>query len=242
MSYGEFIISALPISKILTTKYSLRALDQDNSPESEAMKRRVKSRCGGLLEISPNLKRQSEEDPVHGVQFLHQTVKEFLDKEDIWEKIFGVKPLPGLIEAHRHLLISSLHPLRADKIASFDAMESCTYHAWKVEQLDGNSPVELLDTVNEVASETDFGLCVDRWYIPDKSWNDDFLTLAIFKDLALYVKYKVQLDLSLARKRKGRPLLHYAVNVTSFMESRFGELVVVKHARYSVETCSFQIL
>jgi hypothetical protein len=243
MSYGEFIISALPISKILTSKLSVKVLDLDNSPESETMKRRVKSRCGGLLEISRSLKRTTENDAVHGAQFLHQTVKEFLGKNDVWVKVFGVPPLHGWIEAHKHIMIASLRQFHRSKGSHTPSMDACVYHAWKVEQLAKESPVELLDSVNELSSTTKMrtgtrnGLdftgyhwsvpYVEDWYLPLKSWNDDFLTFTIFADLALYVIYKIQQDPSLVRQRKGRPLLHYAVDKTSFIESKFGEPVVI---------------
>ena len=57
--------------------------------KAERMRRRLNSRCKGLLEvISPQKRRKSQQTLANStVQYLHRTVKDFMERQDIGEKI-----------------------------------------------------------------------------------------------------------------------------------------------------------
>jgi hypothetical protein len=233
LSYGVFITAARPYSKILTmeenSSLSSAELELDQSPDAEAMKRRMLSRCGGLLEISSVVQVQTNVK-VQRVQFIHQTVKEFLQKDDTWQELFGVTPLDGLIEAHRHHAATFYYLIK-----SWDSEESLrdgvfqllfadlVYHIGQVESLSCQSTVEILDLTNkEITRQLGES---SHWYtrlVPPHvgDWNDDLLSFAIHSDLELYIENKIKRNVSLVLNRKGRPLLHYAVDKTSYVEYR----------------------
>jgi hypothetical protein len=58
---------------------------------AERMRRRLNSRCKGLLEAPI---RRDESITVTKVQYLHRTVKDFLNRPDIWEYILSGLPPP----------------------------------------------------------------------------------------------------------------------------------------------------
>src|SRR5205814_2307534 len=73
---------------IKCTSYTLRGkIAPDESTSQQEMIRRLKSRSGGLLEVVPRVFSDqapattttvTAENPVQVVQFIHQTVKEFV--------------------------------------------------------------------------------------------------------------------------------------------------------------------
>lgn len=94
--------------------------------DSDMMQRRMISRCGGLLEIVPNGHWGSRHLQLPGpidqscqcyintsVQFLHQTVKEFLASAGVWHDIFASDGTEPASKAIRNLLAAALANAKA---------------------------------------------------------------------------------------------------------------------------------
>ena len=80
-----------------TTSFQIQPMSsQEISFRTEAMRRRLSSRCKGLLEVT-----WSGENDRSIVHYLHRTVKDYLHRADIWKRILsGAEPFnPDLILA-----------------------------------------------------------------------------------------------------------------------------------------------
>ena len=63
--------------------------ESDFEDRAQRMQRRLQSRCSGLIEdVIYNNQRLRGKKSGHRIQFMHQTVKEFLSDERIWDSVF----------------------------------------------------------------------------------------------------------------------------------------------------------
>jgi hypothetical protein len=130
---------------------------------AEDMSGRIRSRCGGLVEIK---RTEGEKSEMGTVQFLHQTVKDFLTRRDTWEVIFGLDNGPGIITAHRSQLSANLRRLTfslKSMRAYVAEIEECVHHAREVEKLSGNAATTQLRLLDQIMT---FKVCRPSGFEP----------------------------------------------------------------------------
>jgi hypothetical protein len=107
-----------------TTSFQIQPMSsQEVSFRTEAMRRRLSSRCKGLLEVT-----RSSENGRSIVQYLHRTVKDYLHRADIWRHIIlGAEPFnPDLILAG-----TFLHSLKVMTLPPCTPESSWEWHTFK---------------------------------------------------------------------------------------------------------------
>jgi len=206
--------------------------------------RRIKSSSGGLLEVVSSI----DTDDIHmlksdhghkevrtrflyysktkqTVQYLHQTVKELLRREENWVGIFGPIDISEVRnEALIRLAAICLCRLKDGQDALwYYVIDDLVDYARQTRHLPGGSFVDILDEVNivlgNISKTEEFGLTTadghwtqrywqKRSIVHHPTWHDTFLSFAIDKDIFGYVEAKIRLD---SPKKVGRPLLHYAI-------------------------------
>lgn len=231
---------------------------------------RLRCRCAGLLEIQFTGAFSYEETMQYGslqaearfpqsrfalvestVQYLHQTVKDYLNKPDIASVL--LRRCPNLqFDAHRWLQRSYLREisqLRGSPWQAFmskrdaepgmlwEPLDEFMYHTRKIEESTNVAQASLLESVDAmlkieaepILRQADLqpsrnnhwsGWCPAR--APSSAmiasdnfrsnWNDSFLTYAVGSGLQKYVKEVLQRPGFRINDRRGRPLLHYAMN------------------------------
>ncbi|KAI9892641.1 MAG: hypothetical protein M1814_001334 [Vezdaea aestivalis] len=209
------------------------SLNYDWSVPREADKeRRILSRCRGFLEVQQSFSRDEQGIEYHTpvVQFLHQSVKEFLRDsrsfEDMRDKLRPTWTSPpswlpenGYAFLLRYRVCQHLHrygvqPSEVRKLARFDLRKfDVLYHAYMVEMTLQKPLTEPLDALADFADANWLVPCYmkhEGWIAPP-SWQPIFLTLAVQAGLLLYVQYFCESRIDINRL-EGRPLLHYSVN------------------------------
>lgn len=99
--YTHIGVSTLPFALVDDGSYSARAINkltfQQNLEVCEQLRGRLRSRCGGLLELSrfPGGITHSDAWIINSeVDFMHRTVLEFLASDEVWE-LDCLQPSPG---------------------------------------------------------------------------------------------------------------------------------------------------
>lgn len=190
------------------------------------MKNRLQSRCGGLLEtqtmrtISSDL---SEKSDTVQVQYLHLTVKEFLEKPDVWSTLLYRTSGTGF-DASTALLHSTILELKATSPAIWDnqimlQISTAMSYGLLAENSTGQAQTDLIDEIDRVA----------RLLYPDSQqhhWShflhrngsgmgDSILTYAVSKGLTLYVQLRHGPSLCKLNSKCSRALLSYATGCTA---------------------------
>ena len=206
-----------------------------------AMTGRAKSRCLGLLEVHPGQavsSVQQEDNHLYEsseVQYLHLSVKEFLEKPDVWTRLLKITAGTEF-DAHISLLkavviqrdtkspsmtLKNSLPLDLGAVLVDKAMR----YALQAESGTGMAHVSLLDELDPritkislsrpTKSISDLG-----GHIHDVHWSaqldpscrhrDTFLKLVILKGLTRYVKVKLGNQAVSINARSNFPLLKYA--------------------------------
>jgi hypothetical protein len=194
--------------------------------EENDMARKLVSRCRGFLEIQPGTWQDERTERHYGsvVQFLHQSVKDYLTTAgsfEIMRNQLGIAPSDHAESGHVYLLHfrTSEHlskykydPTILAELPSFDLRKMEVFHqARMVEKLSPDLATGALDALAEFIDSNKLAgsyLRIDGWDVPS-SWKPTFLSLAVQAGLTEYVSRRLQLQ---ARhdKPRGRPLLHYA--------------------------------
>lgn len=217
----------------------VRTLEQSEvNTRCEDMKRKLQSRCKGLLEVrkativeSKNrtwLKSPAEFDGVAEVHFLHRTVRDFLSTPTVEFRLAAADSKK--CDAHTTLLraflaqmkgIGRLKTKQALKYQFRSLVYRAIYHASCAEKFTGLSQRRLLNELDRVASlfyTSLFSSEISHWS-DDGGFTDHpngflssipFLAFAIKCGLKLYVEEMVDSDPSLLSNDAGRPLLLYA--------------------------------
>jgi hypothetical protein len=211
------------------------------------MTNRLKSRCGGLLEVAV----EKSSDQIDGVknrqqvQYLHLTVREFLEKPDVWSDLLGRTAGTGF-DASVALLRSCILVLKCTRLAWNDHLSSqiepALTYGLLAENSTGQPQVDLIDELDRVAQllypaghkyrEFDEGA---RRYAADhkRHWSTDrhrggdfedrptpFQTYAVAKGLTLYVQAKAGRSLLSLNVSATRPLLLYAKDWANKIHNR----------------------
>jgi hypothetical protein len=193
--------------------------------------RRVNSRCKGLLEVRVSSDKEHLVDSK--VDFLHRTVKDFLDTPDIWKTIASQSD-PSFnpdISLMRSYLVQMkvLNTLQWD-VGTFGLLagEFMEYAA-QAERTSGQVQASLMENFCQTATDLWFNWTVTSnrtvyhkegsyaWvkvvphvhqFVYDSQLS--FLSLAVSYGLDLYVEWKLDQDAQPVKTRLGRPLLNYA--------------------------------
>jgi hypothetical protein len=200
-------------------------------PTEPEMERKLLSRCRGFLEVQKSFTTDEQGSEYNGlvVQFLHQSVKDFLRHsasfEDIRTKLKGMFPnLHGWLSENGHSFLLRFRvcqhfrrygaqPYLIKRLPKFDLRKfEVLYHANMAEMYLQRPIAEPLDALSDFADTNGlvpFYMRHDDWYVPE-SWQPTFLALAVQAGLVLYVQYTFQRRYNI-RMLPGRPLLHYSV-------------------------------
>ncbi|KAL9047100.1 MAG: hypothetical protein Q9214_000236 [Letrouitia sp. 1 TL-2023] len=205
----------------------------------EDMKRKLQSRCKGLLEVrratvAENkirtwLKSPAVFDGVAEVYFLHRTVRDFLNTPAVTFSLIAVNS--ETFNAHITLLRAFLVQMKGvGRLKTREALKNqfrslvyrAIYHASNAEETTGISQSRLLNELDRVASLLYTSLFSSSEI---SHWSDDggfadhpngalssvpFLAFAIKCGLKLYVEEMLDSDPTLLSNDSGRPLLLYA--------------------------------
>lgn len=149
--------------------------NEDMSTRIDVMRRRLNSRCKGLLEVTPEATQSNRgEDlavdspkvfrgPNATVQYLHRTVKDFLETPKIWSWLSASRtcrcdPYLSLTKAFLgQLKFNPERELKSDDVASrntiAEAISDCLFYAMRVEQYSDETLVALLDSLDQTAAQ-----------------------------------------------------------------------------------------
>lgn len=193
----------------------------------EQFELRLRSRTKGLLEVQPtaNIKKDTLQDDYPPVSFLHRTVKDYVEKRQIWEQLLmhtsktDFSPLFGL-------LMNDLTTLKNARAYS-DAQGIAEHFVFLSQQLEGKNisrEAALLSEFNRVrlywSNSRNYGEGENqmvKWVNEESTgfmqidWDHDFLNLAIIYDLPWYVDHKLQNNGSLIHAGSAMPLLACAL-------------------------------
>ncbi|KAH6715665.1 hypothetical protein BKA61DRAFT_671952 [Leptodontidium sp. MPI-SDFR-AT-0119] len=219
-------LEPLPITEFFSAvNYVLKNTNPELESQSfDEMERRLLSRCRRFLEVQTASWQDQECEKHTGkiVQFLHQSVKDYLAQERSFETIQRKLRIDYPINGHVHLLkfFTSQHlrkyarqPEELYQLPQFDLRKfSVLYHSRMLEQtlrMVVSGPLDALAKYIDHNELTSVYLPIDGWECPE-SWKPSFLALATQAGLLLYVEQELR-RLGGANKLSGRPLLHWAV-------------------------------
>jgi hypothetical protein len=121
---------------------------EERSFRAETMRRRIMSRCKGLLE-SPRVRMDSEQAKV---EYLHRTVRDFFETDDAWTYIRS--GAPGF-DAPLHLAASYLWSTKmANTLDEFwHPAALCVEYARRCAKESGSAPIEILAEFSSAGDE-----------------------------------------------------------------------------------------
>lgn len=193
-------------------------------------KPRLQNRCRDLVRITSD----GRESPVgdYQIDFLHRTVSDFL-ADHYLEKLKAKIPRgfdPNIFLSKLMLIClkcADVHFFKAHLDYLIAYVDELLVYAWKVEQLPSevfhpSKEADILDELDRImqfhsrGEKTHWTNARDPapndWH---ESWREggqaSFLALVTQAHLGRYIEYKLSKDPSLASKKRGRPLLDYAL-------------------------------
>jgi len=138
--------------------------DDKKRSRCNTMKRRLISRCKGLLEVAPiksptsnPLAITADQEANLRVEYLHRTVKDFFGNDNVWRSV--VEATKDRFDPYLHLCRSAILQLKTVVPASltdtvlWDLVDSCIEYAAKSEEVGGEAQPDLLDELDQVASQ-----------------------------------------------------------------------------------------
>jgi NACHT domain len=202
----------------------------------QVMEDGLKSWCAGLLEIqgsdTESLHADSSVAKVNGkVQYLHRTVRVFLEKPEVWNSLVsnsaGTDFDPNIcLLISSILLLKTVPVIRSAKLLWRTVIGAMDY-AFGVKSASSNAHVDLLDQLDStmvyLAQRSSLSYIKHRaryrgfGYGNDDDCQDSFLALAVQYGLCAYVDAKLKADNSLIHRKQGRPLLDYVVGSAQYI-------------------------
>lgn len=187
----------------------------------EAMIPRIKSRCAGLLEVS-GFESGLIRFPSSYVQYLHLTVREYLEKPDVWATLLKLTSSSGF-NASVSLFRSKLLMLKVTEISRSrnyieeSPISSIGYLALQVENSTGKAQTALLEalylTVGKLLDINSPGAQMLCYELHDGSkcsrFPDSLLAFAFRNGLTLFVRDAIRQSKSLKETHGNRSLLDY---------------------------------
>lgn len=216
-------------------------------------RRQLNGRCQGLLEVV--MDRSLDDLYRYRVDFLHRTVHDFLQSEDMKELLW--KFLPESFDVNLVMLKVSLALLKTwpqseEDLAKpgqlQDLLDDAIHFACQIEMTTGTTESELLDELKNTMEEySDQFQCRICWHSESQNFNvpyvqnsrscDSFMEFAIQRGLHIYVKRSLNLEASRAILEQGAvlgcPLLACALYIPS--SRSYGEPDVVDMVRLCLE-------
>jgi hypothetical protein len=178
---------------------------EDCKRRLKVMTAKINSRCRGLLEVRPSYDQRSEQRDVH---FLHLTVKEFLERPEIWKELLAhtagtnFNPNVSLLRGSLFTLKTSCSDFSWSEMTQAHIEDSMQY-AVAAENSAGMPQVALIESLDETAAHLCDPSCqFIRKGAPIRHWTQQmqirgvylpvtsFLTYAISKGMTLYVQAK----------------------------------------------------
>jgi hypothetical protein len=229
-----------PQSTLLASKKTLE--QEDIKAICKAMERRLKSRCKGLLEIQHSSRTQfykgstRRELRTAKVLFLHRSVDDFLEEEDVQHMLLNKKS--DDFDSSHALMRAQLMRLKwldpkdcIDRATLADIVEDFLEYAAAAECKTGEGTIPFVEQFDQIANErwrnrelslgsnsfTEQNGSRDLWaggfWAEDAQaeGEDSFFTLAIQFGLDLYVKHVLARDSTIMTAKTGQPLLEYAI-------------------------------
>ncbi|OBT57523.1 hypothetical protein VE04_02112 [Pseudogymnoascus sp. 24MN13] len=122
----------------------------------EMMRRRLKSRCKGLIEAPVSNWRCNESGADSYIEYIHRTAKDFLESPDIWSKI--LRGAGNSFDPNRCLCNSFLFRLKTTPPTYihelyWGLLSWCLEYATQVELSSGDAPITYIDERTLVALE-----------------------------------------------------------------------------------------
>ena len=177
---------------------------------TKAMILRLKSRCAGLLEVQVTGRELSGY-----VQYLHLTVREYLEKPDVWTRLLELTKSSGF-DASVSLFRSKLLMLKV-----INSPEDIRRHAegiipiaLQAEESTGKAQTALLRALATTVSQLTAGYSLCHRFIegglPCDCCPDSILTFAVRNGLTLFVRDSIRRCRGLKQSYGERSLLDYA--------------------------------
>ena len=204
-------------NQMITTSLSDN-IQADLKNTCEITEDRLKVWCTGLIEVTGTSTSNNSE---RKVQYLHRSVKDYLDQPAVWEKMIS--------HTNSTVFDPSISLLRSFVIQSKAAIEPQTPAFASVSGYLKRAKLEsttihtvLLDEVDNIMSS----YLKPTWLGPPEHWispyilgettfygRHTFLALAVQMRWYGYVEEKLGKDSNHVRKKLGRPLLDYALTI-----------------------------
>jgi hypothetical protein len=192
------------------------------------MESRLKVRCAGLLEVQ-HQDSKGIVDKVRWdskVQYIHRTARDYVESNSVWHDLIS-KTQGTAFDAYPSLFRSGVLQLLqlsgVQESVTDSAMRGIALYTLNYARLASTTSSCSLDLIRKIdAAMCHFhGITQDdhatphwaNFLYPGESYHT-FLTLAIQYDLTAYVKDTLEADPTPVERKKGRPLLDYAVNPT----------------------------
>lgn len=189
----------------------------------EAMIPRLKSRCAGLLEVQ-GFESGLIRLPGSYVQYLHLTVREYLEKPDVWAGLLKLTSSSGF-NASVSLLRSNLLLLKVTEVSTLKCYienrlsQSIGSLALQAENSTGKAQTALLEALHLTVKRPASGFYSDEAYrlyhelyegATSALFPDSLLKFAVRNGLTLFVRDAICQSKSLKETHGNRSLLDYA--------------------------------
>lgn len=196
----------------------------------EYMDDKVRTHCGGLIECNKYTSRSNKTIKAY-LSYIHQTVKDYLAREDIWTDLCGhtannpdFNPYLQLLMSHvlnfkRVLLFKGIPAGKIKKTIHYKWNATCG-HLWSIHLRDFDLNIEclLLDEFNKSASSLiiradtlspfETSLHWTNSSLPP-SWKTNFLCEAVRQCIPSYVTHHAITSIALGKRKSGLPLLAF---------------------------------
>ncbi|KAE8447877.1 hypothetical protein EG329_010106 [Mollisiaceae sp. DMI_Dod_QoI] len=220
--------------------WDVMALDSLTSSEplnrAQRMADLLKTRCAGLLELGDEVPDREVGDlscrgslSLKSVTYLHQTVREFLEREDNWQMILsrtaGSDFSTGSRLLKSHVLWAKFQALNHFRLSEPMSIERCSvilhamFYAYQEDINFGNSHTQVLDILDETMQlrYTSLHKSQPHWKkglrIDQISETDDsFIVIAIEFGLFSYLCHTLSRRPEIIHMKQKRPLLHSAIS------------------------------
>ncbi|KAF2029098.1 hypothetical protein EK21DRAFT_113318 [Setomelanomma holmii] len=183
----------------------------ENEKAEEEIAGRIRSRCAGMLELRPR-QSISTNKPAAYVDYLHQSVTDFLNKRDIWHKITAhtagtsfianVAWLGALLMRLKRANVERWMP--GNLLEMPDLIATAMSYALRAELSSNHASTALLDELD----------CTMLFRTSNGSKEDiiglNFLAMSVLNGLLLYVQEKLIVHGKQMLTKTGKPLLGFA--------------------------------
>lgn len=185
--------------------------EEEAMERSEAIRRRLNSRCKGLVSVT-----QYGNSNLERVEFLHRTVKDFFHKASVWETIVNATPEdfdPDVCWSNSILM--ELKTSDPDTILPADMFRLIQWGVQHIEQSESATrfwQIDFLDELDRTIKELiERNSELQSWSVPEYfSSGTCFLDLVFQHGMVFYVRHKLE-DIEFKISHQDLEILHDAV-------------------------------